>query len=485
MLTRIREVRYAVRHALATLLGLPSESDFRRENTAPVRVLFAAHQFFPEHRAGTEVLTLGLARAMRSLGHDVRVFAAKRSAPVTDLPAGAAEDYEFEGVPVRRLGRPTESLSRPFRLNYANPEVAGAFGDYLRDFRPDVVHFMHLQGLSAEAITVARASGVPAVYTATDFWAVCPVVDLRRHDGSMCSGPAPGHCIRCLASRQPASRVARLAERVPAPVLRATGAVSRVPRFPKPLPLRQIRDLSERLAYIRERVNSLDRIIAPTRLTRDMLVGNGVRPDIVEVSHYGIDTSNITPAPRGEKDSPGVRFGFIGTLGPHKGCDLLIQAFRDLPQNLNVTLAVYGNDRGFEGFEANLRRMAGDDPRISFLGTFPPAEIGDILARMDALVVPSRWYENTPLVVYSAFAAGVPVVATDLGGLSEVVEHEKNGLLFPLEDAAALADRLGWLAREPGVLGWLRDGIGPVKTVEENAEELLALYNGLVERGTN
>jgi len=449
-----------------------------------VRVLFAAHQFFPEHRAGTEVLTLGLACAMRSSGHDVRVFAAKRSAPVTDLPAGGVEDYDFGGVPVRRAGRPTESLSRPFHLNYANPDMAGVFGDYLRDFRPDVVHFMHLQGLSADAVRVARASGVPVVYTATDFWAVCPVVDLRRHDGAMCSGPDPGHCLRCLASRQPASRLARLVEGVPAPILRATDAASRVSAIPKPLPLRQVRDLSERPAYIRERVNSLDRVIAPTRLTRDMLVRNGIRPDLVEVSHYGIDTSNVAPAPRDEKDSPGARFGFIGTLGPHKGCDLLVQALKSLPRSLDATLAVYGSDRGFEGFEARLRRLAGDDPRIAFQGTFPPEGIGGVLAGMDALVVPSRWYENTPLVVYSAFAAGVPVVATDLGGLSEVVEHEKNGLLFPLEDAEALAGCLGRLAAEPGLLGRLRDGIGPVKTVEENAEELLALYNNLVERGT-
>ncbi|MBA3791678.1 MAG: glycosyltransferase family 4 protein [Rubrobacter sp.] len=449
-----------------------------------MRILFAAHQFFPEHRAGTEVLTLGLARAMRVRGHEARVFAAKRSVPATDLPAGGVEDYDFEGVPVRRIGRPKESLSRPFRLNYANPDMAGAFSDYLRDFCPEIVHFMHLQGLSADAVPVARASGVPIVYTATDFWAVCPVVDLRRHDGEMCSGPDPGHCLRCLASRQPASRLARLAEHTPAPVLRAADALSRVSRLPKLLPLRQVRDLSERPAYIRERVNSLDRVIAPTRLTRDLLVRNGVRPELVEVSHYGIDTSNVAPSRRGEGSSPDFRFGFIGTLGPHKGCDLLVRAVRSLPRRMDVSLDIYGSDRGFEGFEAKLRRLAGDDVRISFLGTFPPEGIGDVLADMDALIVPSRWYENTPLVVYAAFAAGVPVVATDLGGLSEVVEHEKNGLLFPLEDASELARCLERLAGELGLLGRLRGGIGPVKTIEENAEELLALYNSLVKRGT-
>ena len=114
------------------------------------------HQFFPEHRAGTEVLTLGLARALRSLGHQTAIFAAKRSLPSTNLSPGAIEDYAVEGVPVRRIGRPLESLKRPFRLNYENPEMAAGLRDYIREFRPDVVHFMHLQGLSAAAIPVVK-----------------------------------------------------------------------------------------------------------------------------------------------------------------------------------------------------------------------------------------------------------------------------------------------------------------------------------------
>jgi glycosyltransferase involved in cell wall biosynthesis len=123
--------------------------------------------------------------------------------------------------------------------------------------------------------------------------------------------------------------------------------------------------------------------------------------------------------------------------------------------------------------------MAADDERITFAGTFPPEGIGAVLTEMEVLVVPSRWYENTPLVVYSAFAAGTPVVATNLGGLSEVVKHEENGMLFELEDAEGLAKQLRRLGGESGLLERLRAGIGPVKTVEENAAELEALYEGL------
>lgn len=448
-----------------------------------MRILFAAHQFFPEYQAGTEMLTLWLARALGAKGHRTAVFAAKRSAPFTDLMPGATEEYVVEGVPVRRIGRPEESLSRPYRLNYDNPRMAEGMREAVSAFRPDVVHFMHLQGISAGAIPVVKEEfGLPALYTATDFWSVCPVVDLRRHDGALCLGPDPAHCPRCLASRQPGSRLARAVERVPGPALRAADAVSRLPLPLKPLPLRQVRDLSERPGYVREKINTLDRILSPTRLARDLLVANGVDPKLIEVSHYGVDTSGVVAPREGGWPRP-FRFGFIGTLGPHKGCDLLIRAFRSLP--VDATLEIRGAPEGFHGFFEELERLAGDDPRIVFSGSFPPAEMGEVLSGFDALVVPSRWYENTPLVVYSAFASGVPVVATDLGGLSEVVEHEKNGLLFPLEDAGALARCLGRLVAEEGLVGRLRAGTGPVKTVEENADELEKLYNVLVAGGSD
>jgi hypothetical protein len=82
-----------------------------------MKILFALHQFFPEHYAGTEVLTLGLARELKARGHEPYVFAAKRSFPIHDIRPGEIEDYEFGGVSVRRVGRPAVGLSRPYALD--------------------------------------------------------------------------------------------------------------------------------------------------------------------------------------------------------------------------------------------------------------------------------------------------------------------------------------------------------------------------------
>ncbi len=167
-------------------------------------------------------------------------------------------------------------------------------------------------------------------------------------------------------------------------------------------------------------------------------------------------------------------------MAPHKGCDLLIRAFRSLPRGLEATLDIYGNLERFELFAEELRGLAGDDERINFAGPFARERVGQVLAGLDVLVVPSRWYENQPGVIFEAFAAGVPVVATDVGGMSEFVKHEENGLLFELENAKDLAWQLRRLGEEPGLIEKLRDGIGPVKTVKENVDELEKLYNTLL-----
>ena len=98
----------------------------------PVRILFTAHQFFPESRAGVEIVTLGLARELKACGHEPFILAARRTVPHSNLLPGETEDYEFEGVPVRRIGRPEEGLSRPYELNYHNEEAAGKTEEYVR-----------------------------------------------------------------------------------------------------------------------------------------------------------------------------------------------------------------------------------------------------------------------------------------------------------------------------------------------------------------
>jgi glycosyltransferase involved in cell wall biosynthesis len=341
---------------------------------------------------------------------------------------------------------------------------------------------MHLQGLSASVLPVFKQSGLPVVFTVADFWAVCPVVDLRRHDGVMCTGPEVTHCVRCIASRSADPRVKK-ASLVPGAVPRVAALLSRTPLSRLSLPLRQVDAVRKRPAYIRERMEDVDRILVYTHLARNLLLANGIGKEKIQVSHYGIDTSHVAGASSERRPSSTLRFGFVGTLAPHKGPDVLVRAFRMLPSGTDARLSIHGSGKDYESYTGELRHLAGEDRRISFRGAFVREELKGVLSDLDVLVVPSRWYENAPGVIFEAFAAGMPVVATDLGGISEFVKHEENGLLFGLEDARDLAGQLLRFAEEPGLLAQLRSGIGAVKSVGEYADEMEELYDTLLNRG--
>ena len=443
-----------------------------------MRILFALHQFFPESGAGVELVTLGLAKELRARGHETFVLAAKRSLSGGIRPH-ETEDYEHEGVPVRRVGRPEEGPSRRYRLNYENGEMARRAREYAGEVRPDVVHAMHLQGLSASVVPAFKGLGLPVVFTAADFWTVCPVIDLRRHDGAMCRGPETHHCVRCIAARNPEPRIKRRAD-LPGAAVRAAALLSRTPLARLSGALRQVADVRERPARIREEMEGVDCVLAYTRLTEDLLGRNGIGGDRTLVSPYGIDAARLREAGAARRPSDTLRIGFVGTLAPHKGPDLLVRAFRALPRDLDATLRVHGGGGGYEDYAEGLRRLAAGDERIGFAGAFAKKDLGEVLGGIDVLVVPSRWYENAPGVIFEAFAAGLPVVATDLGGMSEFVRHGENGLLFPLDDAGELARLLRRLAEEPGLLQELWEDVPSVKTVGEYAEELESVYADVV-----
>ncbi|MCA1729872.1 MAG: glycosyltransferase, partial [Actinobacteria bacterium] len=343
-----------------------------------MRILLAAHQFFPEHYAGVEIVTLGLAREFRARGHETFVLAPKRSITGNNIEPGEIEDYEFEGVPVRRVGRPKEGISRPYRLDYENEVMAQRTREYMQKVKPDIVHAEHFQGLSASVIPVFKEFDVPLVYTATDFWTFCPVIDLRRHDGIMCEGPELAHCTRCIASRYPGTRMKAVVDAMPDAALRTAGRLSETPLSKISHPLRQVGALKNRPGQIREKMEQVDRIIVYTQLMRDLLLANGIGNEKIEFSPYGIDTSHISQAPQNRNLPPPLRIGFIGTLAPHKGCDTLIRAFRSLPRELEATLDIYGNLKRFQRFVAELRRLAAGDERINFAGPFLRERVGQV-----------------------------------------------------------------------------------------------------------
>ena len=143
----------------------------------------------------------------------------------------------------------------------------------------------------------------------------------------------------------------------------------------------------------------------------------------------------------------------------------------------NVRLHLHGRRDSQPGFsEALIDSIA--DPRITFHGAFAPAELGTVLSHLDALVVPSLWYENTPFSVLEALHAGVPVIASDLGGIAEIVREGESGILFPAGKAKRLAEVIQRIAADPETTLAITPPQPP--SIADNLVQLQTLYESLI-----
>ncbi len=452
-----------------------------------MRILLVCHQFFPRYASGTEVLARDTGVELARRGHEVHVLTADPSP--RDRPATpVVEEYEHAGLRVHLLRLPeADSEYERLEWEYLNPAAAELVGRYVERLQPEVVHAFHLLHLSASVLDPLRALGVPLVLTATDFWTFCVRGNLTKPSGELCRGPDGSNCLECREVDQwfpPRLLPTAIGRR------RYFRRVARKARAQRPEELKKVmlsRVVLARTRALHERVSQVDAILAPTRLTYDLLIENGFDPDRVRLSPYGMRANEFGPVRErrleaaANRDRP-LRVGFIGTIAEHKGLHVLIDAFHGIPDRSEVTLRICGSLDDFPDYSASILAQIDGHPRINLVGRFANERMAEELEQIDVLVVPSIWYENAPLVVYSALAAGVPLVATDLGGLSEIVVHERNGLLFPRGDSAALANRLTRLAEEPELLGRLAAGTTEGRSVTDSVDEFLELYERLGRR---
>ena len=232
--------------------------------------------------------------------------------------------------------------------------------------------------------------------------------------------------------------------------------------------------LDARRAVMGRALAAADLVIAPSDFLRKKYLEAGVvAPEKFLTSDYGFDHAPFRGLARTGSDH--LRAGFIGTPVEHKGAHVAIEAMNHL-RDTDAELMVYGDLTWFPAYARRLKRLA-KNPRVRFPGRFENRDAARILSGLDALIVPSLWYENSPLTIHEAFMAQVPVIASDLGGMAELVKGG-GGLTFKTGDPADLAARIRGLITDPEKLDGLRRSIPAVKTIEENAEELIGYYAG-------
>jgi len=362
-----------------------------------------------------------------------------------------------------RVGRAfvtaTADPARLFFDTFLNRDVEASFARFLAEARPELVHFQHLMLLSVRLPMLVRQAGIPMLLTLHDYWFKCANSQLVWPDERICRGKLAGiNCARCATAR------------VDSPLLKLFR-----PAF---APLFWWRDWLVRRAAL-----CIGRFISPSQFLADQYRAVGFPGDKLTVLENGIDLDRIRSFPRQSVADQILRVTYLGSLAWQKGVHILAAALRGLPP-ARIRLRIFGNPNVFPDYAARLKDLC--DPHNTVLeGPIPNSRVGQVLAETDILAVPSLWYENSPVVIQEAHAAGTPVLASRLGALSEKVRDGVDGLLVSPGDVAAWRAALQYLLDTPTELERLRANVLLPLPLAEHVKFIEALYTLAVEERKN
>ena len=440
-----------------------------------MRIVIASALAWPRYVGGGEVHTRQLAREFHARGEAVSflTFDPERSAPVR------SRREVLEGIPYDHLSVP--DFESPY---HRSVELERWADEWFEREQPDIIHLFGFGGMLG-LLPAARRRGIPVIYTALEFSYFCRQYTLQYENQTPCALDRRGRvCEECALQSYSASqrRAARLARGLPLAwqeglregLRRVIGA----DYFPA-LAQRQVTELIE--AQRQQFAEDLAAVIAPSTLMRDFFVAQGVDANHVHFVHYGTDVQPATPAAQAPSRAESrLRLGFVGRPDRAKGIHVLCEAVRQLPRELDFEVAIHSAIKDdSSAYAEQVRQAVAHDARLRLMGPVSREGLPAALACVDALVVPSIWYENSPIVITEALACGVPVVCSDSPGNADLVQDGINGLVFKLGDAGALARCIERLVREPALRARLRQGVRTPPTTGDVAGQLLALYASL------
>jgi glycosyltransferase involved in cell wall biosynthesis len=312
---------------------------------------------------------------------------------------------------------------------------------------PDVAHFHNtFPMVSPSAYYAAAAEGVPVVQTLHNYRLFCPGATLFR-EGKVCE--------ECLDRHSPWRGVVHACYRNS----RATTAVS-----------------AAMLAFHRAISTweaAVDTYIALTEFARRKFIEAGLPPGKVVVKpNFGNASSQVNSAPRENY------FLFVGRLSPEKGIRTLLSAWEHTGTSAKLKIA------GDGPLAMDVRAAAARTRSIDWLGQQSNSDVRRLMSTALAVIVPSEWYEGFPCVVSEAYAEGTPVLASNIGALTELVVPGNTGLLFEAGNAGQLAETFSWACSHREDLAAMGahalHEFAEKYSPETNYRHLLSIYNRLV-----
>jgi glycosyltransferase involved in cell wall biosynthesis/MoaA/NifB/PqqE/SkfB family radical SAM enzyme len=432
-----------------------------------MKILKVIHGYPMRYNAGSEVYSQTLCHGLAER-HEVHVFTREEDAFAPDFRLRIERDVDDPRVTVHVVNNPR------LKDRYRATGIDQRFAEVLDSVRPDIVHVGHLNHLSTSLLREAALRELPIIFTLHDYWLMCPrgqFMQMFPEDPNNLWAACDGQEDRKCAERCYARYFSGAPEERSADVDYWTNWVAR------------------RMHHVRDVAELVDVFIAPAKYLRDRFRDAFGMPERKLVYlDYGFARARM--AGRQRVAGEPFTFGYIGTHIPAKGIHDLIRAFGSLQGD--ARLRIWGRPRGQD--TSALQQIAASLPshvagRIEWLSEYKNQEIvRDVFDRCDAIVVPSVWVENSPLVIHEAQQARVPVITANVGGMAEYVHHEVNGLLFEHRSVEALTAQMQRLVDDPafaarlGEQGYPFSDSGDIPDIDQHVREVEAIYERALER---
>lgn len=432
-----------------------------------MRILQVIHGYPMLYNAGSEVYTQTLSQGLAER-HEVHVFTREEDSFAPDFRIRHDRDPDDPRITLHLVNNPR--LKDRYRVD----EIDERFAQILDLVRPDIVHVGHLNHLSTAMVGKATERKIPVVFTLHDYWLMCPrgqFMQMFSGDPEDLWAACDGQEDRSCAERCYARYFSGSADERDTDIAYWTNWVAR------------------RMRHVRDIAGMVDLFIAPSRyLLQRFHRDFGLPHEKLTYLDYGFARDRMAGRSRARGEP--FTFGYIGTHIPAKGIHDLITAFGMMTGS--ARLRIWGRPRGQDtaALQALAAALPGDAPeRIEWRGEYRNQDIvRDVLDHVDAIVVPSVWVENAPLVIHEAQQARVPVITANAGGMAEFVHHEVNGLLFRHRSPTSLADRMQRLADDPvlasrlGARGYLDDERGDIPGIEAHVRAIETLYHQVLRK---
>ncbi|MEO0480808.1 MAG: glycosyltransferase family 4 protein [Planctomycetota bacterium] len=410
-----------------------------------MKVLHISSFSLPDTVGGTQVMVSALSRSLTARGHDVSIF---RHAREGSLGLYETDWGRLGCADVYSVGNDFSDCSS-FEWLYRNSRIDELFAEFLDDHAPDVAHVHHLTCLSTGILPLLKERGVPTVLSLWDFWLGCPRGQMIQDDLTLCASFDRRVCGSCCRRLWP-----HLID----------GDESGYEL------------MVDYDRWIKEQLQQVDVLATPSAHTRSMYLDWGVEREDIEVVPCGLEGRQNTR--RVDRQREDLRVGYIGSVIPSKGAHVLIEAVQQMPAD-RVSLDIHGAISSWHndsGYEERLRQLDQGTHRIRLHGRYEPAQVSDILAELDVLVVPGVWYETFCLTIREGFLAGVPVVVSRIGAMAEAIEDGVTGVLVEPGDAEDLARALEALRSQPELRQRISDAAKAVRTTESMVDQFESLY---------